>query len=562
MVCIKIISNHVIKSVSSSPTIDFASKADYLFISKLLIIMRVQLSFFLMLFSVASFSQSVEINPASPTAIINSTSTTQGMLIPRMTASQRTAINPAVNGLLVYQTDGTAGFYMHNGTAWSILGATGPQGPAGTTGATGPQGPAGTTGATGPQGLAGTTGANGSNTLVKTTTEAAGANCTTGGVKLEYGLDANGNSTLETGEIVAVLTKYICNGAIGATGATGSQGLAGTTGATGPQGPTGTTGATGSQGLAGATGATGATGPQGTTGTNGYNTLVKTTTEAAGANCTTGGMKIEYGLDANNNNTLETGEIVAVLTKYICNGAIGATGATGSQGVAGATGATGATGSQGLAGAAGATGATGSQGPAGATGATGAAGAAGQGVPTGGTTGQVLAKIDGTNYNTQWTTPSGGGSADNLGNHTATQALDMASNNITNVGSIKLKELFYDLPITPFIPTANSITSTTLDMTGKTMIKIANVSSANYSVHGIAGGIHGKVIYLWCTHTSVAWNYNSATETCQTCKISSTIGLVPTTGIGGNFIVKLIYDSTDTFGGGSPGRWLVLDTIL
>jgi hypothetical protein len=39
-------------------------------------------------------------------------------------------------------------------------------------------------------------------------------------------------------------------------------------------------------------------------------------------------------------------------------------------------------------------------GPAGAT------GAAGVGVPAGGTTGQVLAKIDGTNYNTQWATSS------------------------------------------------------------------------------------------------------------------------------------------------------------
>jgi hypothetical protein len=33
------------------------------------------------------------------------------------------------------------------------------------------------------------------------------------------------------------------------------------------------------------------------------------------------------------------------------------------------------------------------------------------GVPSGGTTGQVLSKIDGTNYNTQWETPSGGGSS-------------------------------------------------------------------------------------------------------------------------------------------------------
>lgn len=39
----------------------------------------------------------------------------------------------------------------------------------------------------------------------------------------------------------------------------------------------------------------------------------------------------------------------------------------------------------------------------------GGGGAAGQGVPTGGTANQVLAKIDATNYNTQWTTVAGTG---------------------------------------------------------------------------------------------------------------------------------------------------------
>lgn len=39
------------------------------------------------------------------------------------------------------------------------------------------------------------------------------------------------------------------------------------------------------------------------------------------------------------------------------------------------------------------------------TGSQGPAGPAGPGVPIGGTTGQVLAKIDSTNYNTQWVTP-------------------------------------------------------------------------------------------------------------------------------------------------------------
>jgi hypothetical protein len=39
----------------------------------------------------------------------------------------------------------------------------------------------------------------------------------------------------------------------------------------------------------------------------------------------------------------------------------------------------------------------------------GPTGPTGAGVPVGGTTGQVLAKIDETNYNTQWVTSSGGG---------------------------------------------------------------------------------------------------------------------------------------------------------
>ena len=39
----------------------------------------------------------------------------------------------------------------------------------------------------------------------------------------------------------------------------------------------------------------------------------------------------------------------------------------------------------------------------------GAQGPAGPGVPAGGTAGQVLAKVDGTDYNTEWVTPSGGG---------------------------------------------------------------------------------------------------------------------------------------------------------
>ncbi len=53
----------------------------------------------------------------------------------------------------------------------------------------------------------------------------------------------------------------------------------------------------------------------------------------------------------------------------------------------------------------GATGATGATGPTGPAGSTGPAGADGQGVPTGGTTGQLLAKIDADDFNTEWVAP-------------------------------------------------------------------------------------------------------------------------------------------------------------
>ena len=56
----------------------------------------------------------------------------------------------------------------------------------------------GTPGAQGTQGIQGLTGANGvdgKNTIAKTTIEAIGSNCGTGGVKIEYGVDANNNGT-------------------------------------------------------------------------------------------------------------------------------------------------------------------------------------------------------------------------------------------------------------------------------------------------------------------------------------------------------------------------------
>ena len=86
-------------------------------------------------------------------------------------------------------------------------------------------------------------------------------------------------------------------------------------------------------------------------------------------------------------------------------------GERGPQGPAGATGATGPAGPAGADGAPGATGATGPQGPEGPKGDTGATGPAGPGVPAGGVAGQVLTKKSGTDYDTEWKDPTGGGSS-------------------------------------------------------------------------------------------------------------------------------------------------------
>ncbi len=54
-------------------------------------------------------------------AIICGTSTTQGFLPPRMTATQKAAITTPATGLMIYQTDASAGVYVYNGSVWAML---------------------------------------------------------------------------------------------------------------------------------------------------------------------------------------------------------------------------------------------------------------------------------------------------------------------------------------------------------------------------------------------------------------------------------------------------------
>ncbi|SOD90396.1 beta strand repeat-containing protein [Spirosoma fluviale] len=111
-----------------------------------------------------SLSINTDGSTADGSALLDVKSTNQGILVPRMNAQQRGLISSPATGLLVYQTDGTAGFYFYNGTAWTSLsasGTTGPKGDKGDTGATGLPGATGPEGATGPIGLTGPAGSTG-----------------------------------------------------------------------------------------------------------------------------------------------------------------------------------------------------------------------------------------------------------------------------------------------------------------------------------------------------------------------------------------------------------------
>ena len=163
----------------------------------------------IVLFSVLSYAQ-VGINTNTPDAssALDIESTTGGILIPRLTETQRDAISSPATGLMIYQTDQTTGFYFYNGTAWTrIEGVAGPQGEQGPVGPQGPQGVAGANGPIGP-----------------------GITSTTDNNDGTFTLTFDDGTTFTTSD------------------------LTGPTGATGPQGPTGAAGTNGTNGSDGADG--------------------------------------------------------------------------------------------------------------------------------------------------------------------------------------------------------------------------------------------------------------------------------------------------------------------
>lgn len=244
-------------------------------------------------------------------------------------------------------------------------GIQGIAGPQGEIGPTGPQGTTGPQGDTGPQGIQGPIGPQGEEGPPGTGIAIQGSVPSSGNLPPTGNTEGDAWITADTGHMwVWDGTQWVDAGLV--QGPVGPQGPQGIQGVPGPEGPQGDVGPQGTQGLTGPQGATGANGPQGIQGDTG----------ATGP----------QGVKGDTGNTGPQG----------IQGPQGEQGIVGPQGNVGPQGPEGPTGPQGM---------QGIQGPQGPT---GNAGAVGPGVAAGGTTGQVLSKIDATNYNTQWVNPAVG----------------------------------------------------------------------------------------------------------------------------------------------------------
>jgi hypothetical protein len=256
-------------------------------------------------------------NIPDPSSLLEVQSTTQGILVPRMTEAQKNAIVSPATGLLIYQTNNQSGFWYFDGTVWVLsVGPSGPTGPTGTAGLIGPTGPAGVAGSPGAAGATGATGANGS-------TGPSGADGATGPTGSNGPAGATGPSgadgvTGSTGPSGAdgVTGPTGSNGLVGATGPSGIDGVTGPAGANGSPGATGVTGPSGADGLTGPTGPAGSNGSTGPTGANGSNGTTGPTGPAGPTDQVVGGAR-SYGANvtvSSNNVWLPTSISVTVTT--------------------------------------------------------------------------------------------------------------------------------------------------------------------------------------------------------------------------------------------------------
>ena len=219
--------------------------------TKYLVIINCLLSY--VLFSQQNVSISDVPSTPNQTSVLDVSSSTKGMLIPRMSTIQRNSIVGPANGLLIYDTDvDCVMFYSSNLGTWNSLCSS----------------------------------SNITNFIANTSTVLAGANCANGGILLQIGSDGNSNGILDASEVTS--NEYICNGSIGQVGPSGTNGANGFScwdlnsngvndasedinndGAFNGLDCTGSQGPTGSQGIQGAQGVQGPQGPQGAAGAQG-----------------------------------------------------------------------------------------------------------------------------------------------------------------------------------------------------------------------------------------------------------------------------------------------------
>ncbi len=71
-----------------------------------------------MTFTISTAQVGIGTTTPDASAVLELNSNDSGLLISRMTESDRDAISAPATGLLIYQTDNTPGFYYYDGTVW------------------------------------------------------------------------------------------------------------------------------------------------------------------------------------------------------------------------------------------------------------------------------------------------------------------------------------------------------------------------------------------------------------------------------------------------------------
>ncbi len=71
----------------------------------------------------AIITDDVTYTTGNASSVLDIKSTSKGLLIPRVTLSERNLISNPASGLLVFQTTDTPGYYYYNGLQWSLVGS-------------------------------------------------------------------------------------------------------------------------------------------------------------------------------------------------------------------------------------------------------------------------------------------------------------------------------------------------------------------------------------------------------------------------------------------------------